>query len=180
MLLEQSFELCQDFDLCASQAKLFLHQCKAIHFAGQSEAFHFSLQTLIHSDQSVGLNLPRLIQGEGFTGVAGGGAGVVGHKSISAGFGWCFSRIFWESALPSNRWHGFNLAQPEHRSIANRKKDSFKYPLTTVRWGITLGAWGGYGFLPVRTKAQRAVPPPAFSVQRKLTLVNAFLLMHQM
>jgi hypothetical protein len=27
--------------------------------------------------------------------------------------------------LPSNRWHGFNLAQPEHRSIANRKKDSF-------------------------------------------------------
>ena len=100
MLLEQSLELCQYFDLCASQAKLSFDKGKAIHFACQSEAFDFSLQTLIHGDQSVGLDLPRLIQGDGFTVVvAGGGAG-----------GCC---------------HGFNLAQPEHRSIANRKKDSF-------------------------------------------------------
>ena len=42
--------------------------------------------------------------------------------------------------------HGFNLAQSEHGSIANRKKDSFSFRLTTYRWGITLGAWGGFVF----------------------------------
>jgi hypothetical protein len=49
---------------------------------------------LVHGDQSVGLDLPRLIQGDGFIVVAGGGAGVVGHKSISAICCLEFSGIF--------------------------------------------------------------------------------------
>lgn len=57
-------------------------------------------------------------------------------------------------------------------------KDCFLFPLTTVRWGITLGAWGGYDLLMLERKGFRLVPPPASSVLGKLALVNAFLLMH--
>jgi hypothetical protein len=71
-------------------------------------------------------------------------------------------------------FHSPKITESQIRSIANRKKDFFSFLLTTHHGGDTLGAWGGYAFLLVRTKAQRAVPPPAFSVQRKLALVNAF------
>ena len=55
--------------------------------------------------------------------------------------------------------HGFNLAQNRGRSIANRRKDSFSFLLTTVRWGITLRAWGGFVLMAQGEPLNKLVPP---------------------